>query len=63
MNLDPFAIEVLISDQFRPQCHSISSGLLIVLYGVNVDLMASYEDMVSLRMWINEERLLGFDSA
>jgi len=57
-HLDPLAIEALLAEEPRPRCVAIGDGLLIILRGVNLNVGADPEDMVSIRMWIDANRVI-----
>ncbi len=57
-DLDPLVAEALIADETRPRCVSVANGLLISLRGVNNNPGADPEDMVSIRLFATEERVV-----
>lgn len=56
--LDPFIIDALLVEETRPRSIEINNGLLVILRGVNLNKDSSPEDMVSIRMWIDEFRII-----
>jgi len=50
--LDPIVREALLEEEVRPRCSTTSSGLLLILRGVNLNPGADPEDMVALRIWV-----------
>ena len=56
--LDRPAIDALLADETRPRVSQISKGVLIILRGVNHNEGADPEDMVSIRLWIDENRII-----
>lgn len=56
--LDSVAIDALLREETRPRCSLLPDGLLVILRGVNLNPGAEPEDMVSLRLWVDEHRLL-----
>ncbi|MDJ0808250.1 MAG: zinc transporter ZntB [Gammaproteobacteria bacterium] len=56
--LDPLVSEALLADETRPRCAAIADGLLISLRGVNSNPGADPEDMVSLRLFCTEQRVV-----
>ena len=56
--LDPLVIEALLAEDTRPRSTVIHQGLLIALRGVNLNPGADPEDMVSVRIWIDENRIV-----
>lgn len=56
--LDAIAIEALLEDETRPRSVPIGAGLLVILRGVNLNPGADPEDMVALRIWAEEGRVI-----
>jgi zinc transporter len=56
--LEPLAIEALLEEETRPRCVSIGDGLLVILRGVNLNVGADPEDMVSIRVWVDASRVI-----
>lgn len=56
--LDPLVSEALLAEETRPRSLSIGEGLLVILRGVNLNPGAAPEDMISVRMWIDSQRIL-----
>jgi zinc transporter len=52
------AAEALVARETRPRCSTIGNALLVVLRGVNLGPGADPEDMVSIRMWVDEKRII-----
>ena len=59
LNLDPFVIDALLAEETRPRCTVHGDGALINLRGVNLSPGAAPEDMVSVRFWVEERRVIG----
>lgn len=57
-NLDPLAIEALLEEETRPRSAIIGDGLLVILRGVNLNVGADPEDMISIRIWIDASRVI-----
>jgi zinc transporter len=57
-NLDDFIIEALSAEGVRPRCQAHNNGLLVVLRGVNLNPESDPDDMVSIRAWIEENRII-----
>jgi len=57
-HLDPLVCEALLQEETRPRSLPINEGLLVILRGVNLNPGADPEDMVSIRMWIDAERVI-----
>ncbi len=58
MGLEPRVAESMVRSDTRPRTVTTEDGLLVVLRGVNTNPGADPEDMVSLRMWIERDRLI-----
>lgn len=56
--LDHLVIEALLAEDTRPRTTLIGNGLLIALRGVNLNPGADPEDMVSVRIWIDGNRIV-----
>ena len=58
LGLDPHISESLTRVNLRPRTVTADNGVMVVLRGVNSNPGADPEDMVSLRMWIEKNRLI-----
>lgn len=56
--LDDGILDSLLADETRPRISEIGNGLLVILRGMNLNKDANPEDMVSIRMWIDPERII-----
>lgn len=56
--LDPLVADALLTEETRPRTTSIGSGLLLALRGVNLNPESQPEDMVSIRLWAEESRVI-----
>lgn len=56
--LDEVIIEALLAEETRPRVTQIGSGLLMALRGVNLTPGADPEDMVSVRLWLDRNRII-----
>lgn len=52
--LDEIIVEALTAESTRPRVTPFDKGLLMALRGVNLNPGANPEDMVSIRVWVNE---------
>jgi len=52
------AIDTLLAGETRPRSAVSENGMLIVLRGVNTNPGADPEDMVSIRVWIEDQRIV-----
>lgn len=56
--IDPVIIGALTAPETRPRSLVHGDGMLIILRGVNLNPGSNPEDMVSLRFWIDNERIV-----
>ena len=56
--LEPVILDALCAEETRPRSFKAKNGLLVVLRGVNTNPGHDPEDMVSVRMWIEKDRIL-----
>ncbi len=56
--LDTVVVDAMLDDETRPRCRSVGDGALLILRGVNLNPGAHPEDMVSLRVWVDAEKLI-----
>jgi len=56
--LDPIAVLALAAEEPRPRCDPMGDGLIGALRGVNLNPGADPEDMVSVRLWADERRVV-----
>jgi zinc transporter len=57
--LETLACDALLADETRPGCRVLDGdGLLVILRGVNLNPGSDPEDMVSLRLWLDENRMI-----
>ena len=56
--LDELVISALTSEDPRPRSSVMKDGLLVSLRGVNLNPGADPEDMVSIRLWITDKRII-----
>ena len=56
--LDDIACEALTAEEPRPRSVVRGEALLVILRGVNLNPGADPEDMISLRIWIEERRVI-----
>ncbi len=56
--LSPILCESLLAEETRPRIVSSTEGLLLILRGLNFNPGADPEDMVSIRMWFDEHRII-----
>lgn len=56
--IDDFIVESLIEEETRPRSVVHKGGMLIILRGVNMNPGEDPEDMISLRLWIDANRII-----
>jgi zinc transporter len=56
--LSPILFEALLAEETRPRIVPSAEGVLLILRGVNCNPGADPEDMVSIRMWFDEHRII-----
>lgn len=56
--LEPHVIDTLIREESRPRTVVTEKGLMVVLRGINNNAGADPEDMVSIRIWIEADRMI-----
>ena len=56
--LERTAVDNLLASETRPRAVATASGLLIVLRGVNLNPGADPEDMVAVRVWLDDKRVI-----
>jgi zinc transporter len=56
--LDPIIIDALLAVETRPRISFIKNGIMIILRGMNLQANADPEDMISIRLWVDENRII-----
>ena len=51
-------VREMLAEETRPRCEPHEGGTLLILRGVNLNPGADPEDMISVRIWLEEERLI-----
>jgi zinc transporter len=54
----PIIAEALLSDESRPRALHQDDGILVILRGVNLNAGSEAEDMISVRLWIEKNRVI-----
>lgn len=57
-NIDKIVLEALLAEDTRPRYFIHGNGLLMILRGVNLNPGANPDDMVSLRLWVEPNRII-----
>ncbi|WP_244644518.1 zinc transporter ZntB [Azorhizobium oxalatiphilum] len=56
--LDPHVVEELMDTHARPRCQVMEEGALLILRAINLHANSLPEDMVSLTLWVDAERIV-----
>lgn len=56
--LDELTINSLLEEETRPRLHESRDGIMIIMRGVNLHKGAEPEDMISIRLWIDKNRII-----
>lgn len=56
--LDNIIISALMAEETRPRVVEFESGVLLILRGVNLNEHQQAEDMISIRLWIDQHRII-----
>ncbi len=57
-NLDPLIVDALCDDDTRPRFVCYDTGILLILRAINLNPGSNPEDMISLRFWIDETKII-----
>lgn len=57
-NIDPIAVEALLSQITRPRTTILNNSVLLALRGINLNPNSDPEDMISIRLYINENIII-----
>lgn len=58
LGLPALTCDALLAEDTRPRCLHTGGGLLIILRAVNMNPGAEPDDMVTLRMWLDAEKVI-----
>ena len=56
--LDPLILDALLATETRPRLSEFGEGSLLILRGMNFNEGADPEDMISIRLWVDQHRLI-----
>ena len=56
--IDPIAVDAILAPETRPRCTFHDDGIILILRGINLEPNADPEDMVSIRLWIEANRIV-----
>jgi len=54
----PIVAEAMLSDESRPRTLHADNGILVILRGVNLNAGSEVEDMISVRLWLEKDRVV-----
>lgn len=57
-DLKEVVADALLSGESRPRAERLDEGLILALRGVNLNPASNPEDMVSVRLWVEERRII-----
>jgi zinc transporter len=61
--LDPLACSALLAEETRPRAQLMGDGMLVILRGVNLNPGETPDDMISVRIWIEADRIITLRSS
>ena len=56
--LEPLLCDALLAEDARPRAIPMQGGLLVILRGVNINPGADPNDLVSIRLWVDKQRVI-----
>lgn len=56
--IPPTAADALLDEDSRPRAVPYESGVLVILRGVNMNPGSEMEDMISIRIWLEKDRVI-----
>lgn len=56
--VDSLVAEAMLAESTRPRCVQMNGGIMVFLRGVNLNPGSDPEDMVSIRLWLQENRII-----
>ncbi len=56
--LDPVILDALLEEETRPRMTQFGDGIVLILRGVNLNENADPEDMISIRLWVDQHRII-----
>ncbi len=57
-DLSPIVINAFLEDETRPRLLEYEKGILVILRGINLNPRSNPEDMVSIRIWLEKNRII-----
>ena len=56
--LNSLICDALLAEETRPRAQAFGSGMLVILRGANLNPGAEPDDMISIRIWVEAERII-----
>ena len=56
--LEPIIVDAMLAEETRPRALVKDDGMLVILRAMNFDPGADPEDMISIRLWIDEKKVI-----
>lgn len=56
--IEPIIVQALLAEETRPRCETFDEGILVILRGLNLNPGADPLDMISVRIWIEKDRII-----
>lgn len=60
--LDHIIVDALLANETRPRILEFENGCLMILRGVNLNENALPEDMISIRLWVDQHRIISIQT-
>lgn len=57
-DIDNIIINALFAEETRPRIFEYDEGILVILRGVNLNEDSTPEDMISIRLWIDQDKVI-----
>lgn len=57
-DVDNLVVDALLADETRPRCSVFANGVLLNFRGVNLNPGMQQDEMISLRIWVSEGRVV-----
>jgi len=56
--IEPIIADAMLSEESRPRALHTENGILVILRGVNMNAGSEVEDMISVRIWLEPDRVV-----
>ena len=56
--LEELVADALLTEETRPRATAIGNGVLVALRGINMNPGAERDDMVAIRLWVDDKRIV-----